>query len=45
MGDIARDINNIDENIMIKDKNLIKMLRREEIKLYQVEGEKDLYTL
>ena len=28
-----------------KDKNLIKLFNREEIKLYPVSGEKGLYTL
>ena len=33
------------DEVEIKDKNLIKLFNREEIKLYPVSGEKGLYTL
>lgn len=44
-GDIAKALRKIDEDIIIKDKTLIKLFRRDEIKLHPVDGEKDLYTL
>lgn len=45
MGDVAKSLRNLDDEVQVKDKNLIKLFNRDEIKLYKVDGEKNLYTL
>ena len=45
LGDVARALRKLADEVEIKDKNLIKLFNREEIKLYPVSGEKGLYTL
>jgi len=45
LGDVAKALRKIADEVEIKDKNLIKLFNREEIKLYPVSGEKGLYTL
>ena len=44
-GDIVNALKEIDQNIVIKDPRLISQLKKNEIKIEAVEGNKGYYTL
>lgn len=44
-GDIVKFLHKINPDIMIQDKNLIKLFNKDEIKLYPVKDKKNVYTV